>query len=83
MALMNAEYWFRTGRFGLGMAVFMDSGYAWKYNDEMKVSDLKTDIGIGIAIGSIPGDSIALYIATPIDEKDRETVLSARLDKMF
>jgi outer membrane protein insertion porin family len=83
MALMNAEYWFRTGHFGLGMSVFVDSGYVWNYNDEMKVNDLKTDIGVGIALGSNPGNGLVFNIATPIDEKDRETIVSVRLDKMF
>ncbi|HGE70911.1 TPA: hypothetical protein ENX78_08760 [Candidatus Poribacteria bacterium] len=83
MALINTEYWIRTGTFGLGVSVFMDSGYAWKYDEEMKVSDLKTDIGIGIALGSPPSEGLILYIATPIDEKGRDTIVSFRLNKMF
>ncbi len=83
MALINTEYWIRTGAFGLGIGVFMDSGYAWKYDQKMKVSDLRTDIGIGFALGSLPNEGLMLYIATPIDEEGRNSIVSIRLNKMF
>jgi outer membrane protein insertion porin family len=89
MLLMNAEYWLTMGaleRTGFGLVLFADSGYAWKYNSEIIASnlanDLKTDVGIGISFGSSDGGLI-VNIATPIEEGNREPVISARLNRMF
>lgn len=80
--LMNAEYWLTMGsldRSGIGIFLFVDSGYAWEYDSEMTASDLKTDIGIGF---SFPG-SLTVAIATPIEEGEREPVVSLRLNRTF
>jgi outer membrane protein insertion porin family len=87
MLLMNAEYWLTVG--GFGIVLFADSGYAWKYGSEMitdyskpLVDDLRTDVGAGLSLGSMPGNFI-INVAMPIEEGNREPVISIRLDRMF
>jgi len=85
MVLVNAEYWLTMGsleRTGFGLVLFADSGYAWKYNSEIIASDLKTDVGVGISFGS-PTGGLIVNIAAPIEEGNREPVVSVRLNRMF
>jgi outer membrane protein insertion porin family len=81
MVLVNAEYWVMT-RWppGFGLVFFVDSGYAWPYDLEMEIDDMKTDLGIGFQWGAL-----RVNVASPIEERDRETdfVLSARIARMF
>ncbi len=79
--LMNAEYWLSAGG-AVGVFLFADSGYAWKYGAEMTASDLKTDVGIGFGFGFMPG-GFTVAIATPIEEDEREPVVSFRLSRTF
>ena len=79
MALLNAEYWIMTGwPPGLGVVFFVDSGYAWPYGTGVDLDDMKTDAGVGFQLGGL-----RVNIAAPIDEGDRETIISARLARMF
>jgi outer membrane protein insertion porin family len=85
MLLINAEYWLTMGaleRTGFGLVLFTDSGYAWNYNSEIITSDLKTDVGVGISFGS-PTGGLIVNLATPIEEGNREPVVSVRLNRMF
>jgi len=83
MALINAEYWLTGGHGIFGIFFFVDSGYAWKYNEEMRVSDMKTNVGIGMALGSLSSGGLIVNIALPVEEKERESVFSFRLNRMF
>jgi outer membrane protein insertion porin family len=79
MVLINAEYWIMTRwPSGLGIVFFVDSGYAWPYDWEMKADDMKTDLGIGFQLGGL-----RVNLASPIRERDKETIFSARLARMF
>jgi len=85
MVLINAEYWLTMGsleRTGFGLVLFADSGYAWNYNSEIITSDLKTDVGVGVSFGS-PTGGLMVNLATPIEEGNREPVVSVRLSRMF
>ncbi len=84
MALINAEYWFTISHgTGIGMSFFADSGYAWKYGNEMSVGDLKTDVGFGIALGSLSSGGLLFNVAWPIREGELEPIFSFRLTRMF
>lgn len=79
MLLFNAEYWVLTNwPLGLGLVFFLDSGYAWPYEINMDIDDLKTDVGVGFQLGGL-----RINFASPIGEEDVETILSARLARMF
>jgi outer membrane protein insertion porin family len=82
MVLINAEYWIMTGWppgvEKLGIVFFVDSGYTWPYESEMNMDDMKTNIGIGCQLGGL-----RLNLASPIEEKGKETVLSFRIARMF
>ena len=81
MVLLNAEYWVMTKwPPGFGIVFFVDSGYAWPYDEKMEIDDMKTDLGIGLQWGAL-----RVNMASPIEERDKETnfVLSARVARMF
>lgn len=79
MALINVEYWVTTGwPLGAGIVFFVDSGYAWPYESDAEIDDMKTDVGFGLQLGGF-----RVNLASPIREKDKETVLSFRLARMF
>jgi outer membrane protein insertion porin family len=82
MVLINAEYWIMTGWplgfGGIGLVFFADSGYAWPYESDMDIDDMKTNIGIGCQLGGL-----RVNLASPINEKEKETVLSVRIARMF
>ncbi len=79
MALINVEYWVTTGwPLGLGIVFFVDSGYAWPYESDAEIDDMKTDVGVGFQLGGL-----RVNLASPIREKEKETVLSFRLARMF
>jgi len=82
MVLINAEYWIMSdwppGTRGLGIVFFVDSGYAWPYESEMNVDDMKTDIGIGFQLGGL-----RVNLASPVREKVKETIFSVRIARMF
>jgi len=75
MLLVNAEYWLKAG---LNFVFFIDSGYAWNYDYDAMVKDMKTDIGIGIGT-----EGLMVYIAKPTEKENRETVVSIRISRMF
>jgi len=81
MVLLNAEYWVMTKwPPGFGIVFFVDSGYAWPYDEKMEIDDMKTDLGVGLQWGAL-----RVNMASPIEERDKETnfVLSARVARMF
>jgi outer membrane translocation and assembly module TamA len=79
MVLINAEYWLTSW---IDVVFFVDSGYAWNYNSEAMVKDLKTDVGFGIGMGSIDG-GLMVNVAKPIEEGNQKAVVSVRLSRMF
>ena len=79
MVLINAEYWLTSW---IDVVFFVDSGYAWNYNSEAMVKDLKTDVGFGIGMGSIDG-GFMVNVAKPIEEGNQKVVVSVRLSRMF
>ncbi|MGQ9609915.1 MAG: carbohydrate-binding family 9-like protein [bacterium] len=84
MALINAEYWLIVShRVGIGMSFFIDSGYAWEYEKEMLVDDMKTDVGFGVVIGSLSSGGLIFNVAWPIKEGELEPIFSFRLARMF
>ncbi len=79
MVLINAEYWITTHwPPGLGLVFFVDSGYAWSYDEEMSMDDMKTDLGIGFQLGGL-----RVNLASPVGERENPTVLSVRIARMF
>jgi outer membrane protein assembly factor BamA len=55
LALMNAEYKVYTPleilTVGLGGVVFFDAGYVWDKDDNIRLSDVKSDLGLGLRFG--------------------------------
>ncbi|MFC1717328.1 POTRA domain-containing protein [Candidatus Poribacteria bacterium] len=79
MLLINAEYWIITGwPPGIGVVFFVDSGYAWPYNTETDLDDMKTNVGIGCQLGDL-----RVNLAMPVREDNRDTIFSVRLARMF
>lgn len=84
MALINAEYWLTIGHgAGIGTSIFIDSGYAWRYGEEMLISDLRTNVGFGIMLGSLSSGGLLFNAAWPVEEGKVEPIFSLRLARTF
>ena len=64
---------FEFYRVVFGFALFADSGYVWKRGENPKLADLRSSIGFGLRIGSLPlikNNVIRIDFAFPLNKDD-------------
>ena len=82
LLLSAEERWFVADDLGqvvsLGVAAFVDGGFAWPEGESLSLSDLKTAVGVSLLIGSnrlsLVGDGVRLdvgYAVAPVPDVSR------------
>jgi len=70
---LRHRFSFTWEKVAIGQAFFVDSGYAWKRDDDVQLDDLKFNVGWGLRfdIPSIFGKDILRFdIAVPVETGD-------------
>jgi hypothetical protein len=75
-------YWDWDGDVGFDFALFFDTGMAWSDKDAViKLDDLKSSAGVGFLFGG--DDGFRLNVIWPFEDRDKDVVFQARLQRMF
>ncbi len=79
--LLNVEY--RAGNKLLRVAPFGDAGYVWDKSEDIDLTDVRWDLGLGAEIGTFDGGLIRVSWAHPVGRDEGEGRWQLRLDRTF